>query len=264
VVCPCFVGGEEAGSVFDVPADHYPIEVLRVGIGWASQFGGAPQSLEQGIHVYESGLPNPGVRLATLPGPVLSDGFINEFDLEAQLGGGVAVASGPFTVSLEFANANSGDLFAPSMVHDGNGCQPSKNVVFASPGTWADACGLGVTGDWVVVLTYRRTDCSVTGIDDLYTVASRPLAVLPPVPNPMRNSTRLSFALGEEAPVTVTVFDLAGRPVATLFQGTLPAGGHDVSWNRATDAGRAASSGLYFMEVRAGSRRAVTKVLIAD
>ena len=162
VVCPCFVPGEEAGAIFDVPADHYPIEVLRVGVGWGSQLGGAPNTLESAIHVYEAGLPNPGARLASLSGPQLSDGFINEFDLEP-LPGEVIVAGGPFTVTLEFLNANAGDIFAPSVVHDGNGCQPGANVVKATPGGWSDACSLGVTGDWVFHIVYRRTDCTGNG-----------------------------------------------------------------------------------------------------
>ena len=35
VVCPCFIQGEEAGAVFQAPAAHYPIEIMKVGIGWA-------------------------------------------------------------------------------------------------------------------------------------------------------------------------------------------------------------------------------------
>jgi len=153
VVCPCFVPGEEAGAVFSIPANQYPIEILRVGIGWGSQFGGAPDQIENSIFVYEGNLP-PGLPAYALPGPQLTDGFINEFDLEAQLGN-VFINSGPFTVTLEFANSNVGDPFAPSVVHDGNGCQPGKNVVFAIPGGWYDACALGVTGDWVFYVVYR-------------------------------------------------------------------------------------------------------------
>ena len=89
-------------------------EILKVGIGWGSQFGGAPQSLEQAIHIYQGGLPNPGAPIFTLPGPLLNDGFINEFDLEL-IPGNKVIPSGPFTVTLEFLNQNAGDIFAPSV-----------------------------------------------------------------------------------------------------------------------------------------------------
>jgi len=155
VTCPCFVAGEEAGAVFDLPASDFPIEILRVRIGWGSQFGGAPQSLESAIHIYPAGLPNPGVPQFSIAGPVLNDGFINEFDLTG-LPGDRLITGGPFTVTLEYLNANALDFFAPSTVHDGNGCMPGKNVVFAIPGGWNDACALGVTGDWLFEVIYRK------------------------------------------------------------------------------------------------------------
>lgn len=154
VACPCFVPGEEAGAILNVPAEMYPIEILRVGIGWASQYGGAFQQIEQAIHIYAGGLPNPGTPVFSLEGPQLTDGVINVFDLEP-LPGEIAIESGPFTVTLEFLNQNSGDPFAPTVVHDGNGCQTGKNVVYAIPGGWYDAVLLGVTGDWVFFVVYR-------------------------------------------------------------------------------------------------------------
>ncbi len=160
--CPCFVPGEQAGAILNAPAGHYPIEILRIGIGWGSAFGGAFPSVERSIHVYGAGLPNPGSPIFTLPAPQLNDGFINEFNIEP-LPGAVIVPSGPFAVTLEFENPNAGDFFAPTMVTDGNGCQPGRNVVFASPGTWRDACALMVTGDWVVYVIYRPVSCS-TGV----------------------------------------------------------------------------------------------------
>jgi hypothetical protein len=154
VACPCFIPGEEAGAVLNVPSEMYPIEILRVGIGWGSQFGGAPQQLEQAIHIYEGGLPNPGTPIFSLPGPQMTDGVINLFNLEP-LPGEITINSGPFTVTLEFLNQNAGDPFAPSVVHDGNGCQVGKNAVYAIPGGWADACALGVTGDWIFFVVFR-------------------------------------------------------------------------------------------------------------
>jgi hypothetical protein len=130
-VCPCFAAGEEAGVVLDAPAEHYPIEILKVGIGWGSQFGGATPSLEGAVRVYAKGLPNPGAPVAQLEGPALSDGAINEFNL-AVIPGGVVLDSGPFTVTLQLANPSP--LLGPSVVHDGNGCRPGKTSSSRSPG----------------------------------------------------------------------------------------------------------------------------------
>jgi hypothetical protein len=173
VVCPCFVAGEQAGAVFTLPAAVFPIEILRVGIGWGSQFGGNPQQLEEAIHIYPAGLPDPGTPIFSLPGPALTDGAINEFDLEP-LPGEIIVTSSPFSVTLEFMNDQS--TFAPSVVHDGNGCQAGKNLVKVESGAWFSACTLGVSGDWVFYVVYRLTTCGGSGrIPDGLTVPGAPL-----------------------------------------------------------------------------------------
>lgn len=151
--CPCFVAGEQAGAVFQLPPSAYPIEILRVGVGWGSAFGGTGQSLEQAVHIYTGTIPSPNL-LFSLEGPQLTDGAINEYNLEP-LPGEIRVESGPFMVTLEFLNDNAGNVFAASTVHDGNGCQPGKNVIYAVPGGWMDACAAGVTGDWVFFVRYR-------------------------------------------------------------------------------------------------------------
>ncbi|MDH4036296.1 MAG: hypothetical protein OEX18_00570 [Candidatus Krumholzibacteria bacterium] len=152
--CPCFVSGEQAGAVFNLPASEYPIEILRVGVGWGSAFGGSGQTLEQAIHIYTGSIPNPGLPLFSLVGPQLTDGAINEFNLEP-LPGEIRIESGSFMVTLEFMNTNQNDFFAGTVVSDGNGCQPGKNVIYAIPGGWGDACSAGVSGDWVFFVKYR-------------------------------------------------------------------------------------------------------------
>lgn len=64
-------------------------------------------------------------------------------------------------------------------------------------------------------------------------------------PNPFNPSTRIEFSLRHASPVDVTVFDLAGRHVATLRQGTLDAGDHFVNWNGLSDSGSPAPAGQY-------------------
>jgi len=166
VACPCFVAGEEAGVVLEAPANHYPIEILRIQVGWGSQLGGNPDQLEGSLNLYAGGLPNPGVPQFSIAGPVLSDGFINEFDISL-LPGNKIINSGEFTVTLGMANDSS--FFAPSVVHDGNGCTGGgKNVVKAIPGGWSDACVLGVSGDWIFSVIYRRVNCGGTGLGAIY------------------------------------------------------------------------------------------------
>jgi hypothetical protein len=177
VTCPCFVEGEEAGAVFSPPAEQFPIEILRVGIGWGSQLGSTAPSVEDSIYIYPNALPDPGSPIFSLAGPQLVDGAINEFDLEP-FAGEILVDAPPFTVSLRFLNSSAGNPFLPSVVHDGAGCAPGDNVVKAIPGGWVDGCSLGITGNWVFYVVYRRAECggSHGSVPDGVLVAGSPLA----------------------------------------------------------------------------------------
>jgi len=159
-VCPCFAVGEEAGAVFDLPPGEFPIEIVKIGIGWGSQSGGNPDQLEEAIKIYEGVPPNPGTPIYTLAGPVLTDGVINEFDIDI-LPGEAIVSSGPFMVTLQFLEQST--LFGPSVVHDGNGCSEGQNKIFAIPGGWLDGCEEGLNGDWVFYVFYRKLDCGPGG-----------------------------------------------------------------------------------------------------
>ncbi len=177
---PGFAQGEECAVILNAPASHYPIEITKVRIGWSSPGGGGPQSLEDAIRIYPAGLPNPGPFQYEIEGPLLTDGGINEFDLTlAQGTGSRIVNSGPFTVSLAIANSQSpGD---PAPIHDANGCQPGKNAVLVNGALWFDACILGVSGDWIMSVTYRRVncgpanDCNNNGLDDDFEIQQNPL-----------------------------------------------------------------------------------------
>ncbi|MEZ4701871.1 MAG: choice-of-anchor B family protein [Rhodothermales bacterium] len=79
-----------------------------------------------------------------------------------------------------------------------------------------------------------------------------------PYPNPFGESTRMALTLDESAPVTIEVFDLLGRQVATLYQGVAPAGS-PVSVG--FDAGNL-PDGNYLIRARSGERTASRIVTI--
>jgi hypothetical protein len=152
--CACFLVNEQAGAVFQAPAQDYPIEILKIGIGWGSLFNTNPASLELAVHLYPAGLPAPGVAQFTLAAPVLNDAVINVFDISQALGN-KSLGGGPFTVALEFLNQNANSQTASSVVDDANGCTAGQNAIFTIPGGWSDACQAGVQGDWVMFVEYR-------------------------------------------------------------------------------------------------------------
>lgn len=66
-------------------------------------------------------------------------------------------------------------------------------------------------------------------------------------PNPLRAATTIGLSLPRAMPVSLRVYDLLGRHVATLLAGTLPAGYHRVTW-----APGDLPSGLYIYRLQAG------------
>jgi hypothetical protein len=69
-----------------------------------------------------------------------------------------------------------------------------------------------------------------------------------PWPNPFNPKMQARFRLGRAAPVTVAIYDLAGRQVARLAQGVFPAGDHLVQWDGRSGGGPA-GAGIYFLRI---------------
>ena len=75
------------------------------------------------------------------------------------------------------------------------------------------------------------------------------------VPNPAADRARVPFTLQAASDVTLTVFDVLGRKVTTLAQGTYAAGSHDVSLDASSLA-----PGTYVVRLQAGDT-VVTRTL---
>ena len=76
-------------------------------------------------------------------------------------------------------------------------------------------------------------------------------------PNPFNPVTRIQFALANEDVVTVKVFDVTGREVATLLDQSMKAGQHVVSFD-ATNF----TSGIYFYQMKTTSFSAVKQMIL--
>lgn len=76
-------------------------------------------------------------------------------------------------------------------------------------------------------------------------------------PNPFNPSTTISFDLPENSLVSLEIFDITGRMVATLVNGMKTAGSHSVTFY-----GSDLSSGIYFVRLEAGNFRQTMKILL--
>ena len=83
-------------------------------------------------------------------------------------------------------------------------------------------------------------------------------------PNPFRTGTlSLGFAMPRAGHARVSVHDLAGRLVATLFDGRAEAGEHTLTWSGRSDAGGPVGAGLYFVRLATAAGERLAKVVVA-
>jgi hypothetical protein len=75
----------------------------------------------------------------------------------------------------------------------------------------------------------------------------------PPAPNPGRGSLRIPFALPGESQATLTVFDVRGRRVRTVANGTFSPGVHWATWDGRYADGAIARAGVYFYRLQLGT-----------
>jgi hypothetical protein len=88
------------------------------------------------------------------------------------------------------------------------------------------------------------------------------VTLLPAEPNPFGSETRISMVLSDAAPVTLTIYDLLGRHIATLTDGVRAAGGHSITWEGLDEEGQAVSPGIYILSLRSGESIHTGKIVL--
>lgn len=106
-------------------------------------------------------------------------------------------------------------------------------------------------------------DSLVTAVLDVPGPAPVSLA-LSAGPNPSRGAVRVTLALPADVrSVRVTLHDVAGRELAVLASGALPAGRHDWSWDGRDTLGRRVAPGLYLVRAVAGEQARTSRVVVS-
>lgn len=83
-------------------------------------------------------------------------------------------------------------------------------------------------------------------------------------PSPFSSLTRIRYELAENAPVRVTIHDVAGRLVRTLINGERQEPGiREAVWDGRTDTRTAAPPGVYFARIQAADTRMIGKTVVS-
>ncbi len=80
-------------------------------------------------------------------------------------------------------------------------------------------------------------------------------------PNPFNPSTIIRYDLPSTSDVTLAVYDITGRTIATLTETRQPAGVYEIQWDGMDSQGRQVATGVYFARLTAGRQSDVIKMV---
>jgi photosystem II stability/assembly factor-like uncharacterized protein len=110
--------------------------------------------------------------------------------------------------------------------------------------------------------TYSATIAAVPPVPPPVDVTPRSYLVSRNYPNPFNAGTSFTISVPSAGRVRVRIVDMAGRTVATVFEETVAAGTHRVSWDGRAMDGRPVASGIYFSVLEGGGTVAAGKLTL--
>mgnify|MGYP000409747210 FL=1 len=123
----------------------------------------------------------------------------------------------------------------------GNNCVP-RNQHVAVQSFWVNTGTAGVNSDESLI--------------------PKEFALYDNYPNPFNPTTQIAVDLPEAAATEITVWNIMGQRVATLYSGDLRAGHHTVNFNGRDYNGKQLTSGMYLYRVAAGKYNATKKMTL--
>jgi hypothetical protein len=168
-------------------------------------------------------------------------------------GPNISDVAGPAGSDVECACTTAGPDGYPDIMMR---FQSQEIATAIAPGMEGDR-ELTLTGTYLGGIPFEATDCiRIHGTPDGYQFADVP-ELGEAVPNPFNPSTRLTFFVPEAAQVRLAVYDVTGRRIAELVNGSVDAGEHTIEW----DAKRLAS-GIYFARLETGDATLVKRLVL--
>ena len=89
-----------------------------------------------------------------------------------------------------------------------------------------------------------------------------PISKVAIYPNPFNPSTTIAFNTPVTQEVELSLYNLKGQKVRTLYKGILKRGEHKLIWDGKDNNGRTVSSGIYFAQIEAGKYSQIRKMML--
>ncbi len=163
-------------------------------------------------------------------------------------------ASQDFVVSFVMAGAyaidGSGDNRV--MVTETTGSYPYPSITYLHQPSSGSPRWVYIVGDGTIypylIRAYVSFPTSVVPIELL----PQNFSLEQNYPNPFNPTTQIKFNLPKQSEVSLKIYDMLGREVASLVNGEMNAGTHLLTWDGKDNSGNLVASGVYFYRITAG------------
>ena len=150
----------------------------------------------------------------------------------------LAIVGGPSAAGMSATSTDGGTTWTQQTLP--SGVQRLYVVQFLNPGLGWAAGNAGAILKW--------TGSPIVGVSDNAPFVPEGFSLNQNYPNPFNPSTTIAYAIPQSTTVTLKVYDMLGREVATLVQADQVAGSYTVRFD-----GSSLSSGIYYYKLQAGS-----------
>jgi hypothetical protein len=138
----------------------------------------------------------------------------------------------------------------------------------SSVGNWALTVsdhaggGVGTVTSWQLLTTpVLPSQCTVcNSAVPIASVGRAVFELAPSRPNPTAPWTDIPFQLSRTGPVTLRIYDTAGRVVSTLVDAEMSAGPHTVTWDGNDRSHKPVPPGIYFYRLTSGAEKAIRRM----
>ena len=87
-------------------------------------------------------------------------------------------------------------------------------------------------------------------LDEVNNIHPRDLNLQQNYPNPFNPETRIDYQIFSSGYTTLTIFNIRGENVKTIFKGTTSIGNYSIIWDGTDDFGKLLPSGQYFYQLK--------------
>jgi hypothetical protein len=146
-------------------------------------------------------------------------------------------------------------------------CSPSSPAsVFRIDSTYVPPAGSFILVNTGQGFTPQFVGCEllVIAVDEGSAIESTPTepVLMQNSPNPFNASTAIAFDVPRPSRVQLDIINVLGKNVATLIEGTMSLGRHEVVWDGRDRFGNTQPSGVYFYQLSVGTLVQTRKMVL--